>query len=80
MVVQACIHNFEACRKEEKAYLLKELEPPCQELILDFQEIALAHVHLKGLIDDAETAVILDVLPPAVSVSHNTLTKKTIEK
>ena len=52
--------------------LLQQLEPPGQELVLDLQEIALAHVHFEGLIDDAEPMIILDVLPATITMSHNT--------
>ena len=45
---------------------------PGEELVLDLEEIALAHVHLEGLIDDCEAGVILNVLPSAVAVAHNT--------
>ena len=44
---------------------------PGEELVLDFEEVALAHVHLEGLVDDCEAGVILNVLPSAVAVTHN---------
>ncbi|QQP48587.1 ChromodomainhelicaseDNAbinding protein Mi2 -like protein [Caligus rogercresseyi] len=52
--------------------LLKKLESSCQELIFDLQEVALANVHFEGLIDNAEAVVILDVLPAAVAIGHDT--------
>ena len=52
--------------------LLQKLEPPSKKLVLDLQEVALAHVHLEGLIDDREPRIVLDILPAAVAVSHNT--------
>lgn len=51
--------------------LLKELEATGQELVLDLQEVAFAHVHFEGLVDDGKAVVILDVLPAPISVSHN---------
>ena len=51
--------------------LLQELEPPGKELVLDFQEVTLAHVHLEGLVDDGEAWVVLHVLPAAVPVSND---------
>ena len=51
--------------------LFKQLEPAGQELVLDLQEVALAHVHLKGLIDDGETVIVLDILPTTIAVSDN---------
>ena len=51
--------------------LLEQLETSSQELVLDLEEVSFAHVHLEGLVDDAEPSVILDVLPSAVAVGHN---------
>ncbi len=51
--------------------LLKQLEAPRKELVLDLQEVALAHVHLEGLVDDGEARVVLDVLPAAVAVDDD---------
>lgn len=51
--------------------LLQEFESASQELVLDLQEVALAHVHLEGLVDDCEARVVLDVLPAAVTVDDN---------
>ena len=51
--------------------LLEQLEPARQELVLDLQEVALAHVHLERLVDDSEARVILDVLPATVTMGDN---------
>ena len=51
--------------------LLEKLEPSRQKLVLDLQEVALAHVHLEGLVDDGEARVVLHVLPAAVAVSYD---------
>ena len=45
------------------------LESPCQELVLDFEVVALAKVHLEGLVDDGIAQIILNVLPSTVAVS-----------
>jgi hypothetical protein len=47
------------------------LESASEELVLDFQKVALANVHLERLIDDGKPDVVLDVLPPAVAVGHD---------
>ena len=51
--------------------LLKELETTGQELIFDFQKVALAHIHFEGFVYDGEPVVVLDVLPTAVTMGHN---------
>lgn len=51
---------------EKNAYL----EPSCQELVFDFQVIALPYVHLERFVDHCVGKVVLDVLPPAVTVSE----------
>ena len=51
--------------------LLEQLEPAGQELVLDLQEVALAHVHLERLVDDGEARVILDVLPATVAMGDD---------
>ena len=45
------------------------LKPSCQELILHLQEVPLVGLRLEGLVDDGELRVILDVLPPCVTVT-----------
>ena len=52
--------------------LFQQFEPTCQELVLDLQEVAFAHIHLKRFIDDREPMVVLDILPTAITVSYNT--------
>ena len=52
--------------------LLQQLESACQELVLDLQEVALAHVHLERLVDDGEPCVVLDLGPLTVAVTHDT--------
>ena len=56
----------------KESHLLEKLEPPGQELVLDFEEVSFAHVHLEGLVDDREPGVVLNVLPAAVAVSYDT--------
>lgn len=56
--------SFRSARKATNTHL----ETPCQELILDLQEVAFAHVHFEGLVDDGEAQIVLDVLPAAVAV------------
>ena len=51
--------------------LLEKFEPSSQKLVLDLQEVALANVHLEGLVDDDEARIVLHVLPPAVSVGYD---------
>lgn len=52
--------------------LFQELESTSQELVLDLQEVAFAHVHFEWLIDDGEAHIILNILPTAVTVGDNT--------
>lgn len=47
------------------------LKTPRQEFVLNLKEVALADVHLEGLVDDGEAQVILYVLPSSVTVSHD---------
>ena len=60
--------------------LLKELETAGQELIFDFQKVALAHIHFEGFVDDGEPVVVLDVLPTAVTMGHNSLRENNVKK
>ena len=45
------------------------LEPACQELVLDLQEVAAAHFPFEGLVQDGVLDVVLYVLPASVAVS-----------
>lgn len=45
------------------------LEAPSQELVLHLQEVAFVGLRLKGLVDDGERRIVLDVLPPSVAVA-----------
>ena len=56
--------------------LLQKLEPTGQELILDLQEVAFAHVHLERLIDNAEPMIVLDILPATISMGDNACKRK----
>jgi hypothetical protein len=49
------------------------LEPPCQEFVLDFQEIAFSLLTEEWFIDNLEPVVILDVLPPTVPMTISKL-------
>ena len=51
--------------------LLQQLEPAGQKLVFDLQKVSFAHIHLEGLIDDTEPSIVLDVLPPTVTMCHN---------
>ena len=51
--------------------LLQQLEPAGQKLVFDLQKVSFAHIHLEGFIDDTEPSIVLDVLPPTVTMCHN---------
>ena len=55
--------------------LLEQLESSRQKLVLDFQKVPFAHVHLEGLIDDAKTWVILNVAPTAIAIRDDSYTR-----
>lgn len=45
------------------------LEPACQKLVLNLQEVSSAHLAFEGLIEDGKPHIVLHVLPPSVTVS-----------
>lgn len=73
--MRAILGQVEVCRSSQLLLndksLLQKLESPGQKFVLDFQEVTFAHVHLKGLVDDGKTRIVLDVLPTAVAVSYD---------
>lgn len=73
MPAQATVKKQQGQRRGWKHFQYRRayLESASQELVLDFQKVALANVHLKRLIDDGKPDVILDVLPPAVAMSYD---------
>lgn len=53
-----------------------DLEASSQELILDFQEIALALFTLEWFIDDLESNIVLDILPTAIAMPTKAAVKE----
>lgn len=45
------------------------LEPPSQELVLHLQEVAFVGLGLERLVDDGELRVVLNVLPPGITMA-----------
>lgn len=46
------------------------LKSPSQELVLDLQEVPFTNIHLKRLVDDAETRIRLDILPSTIPMRN----------
>lgn len=64
---------FSHCLTLHRQHSHSYLEPPGEELVLDFQEVASVHLSLERLIEDGELHIVLDVLPAGVTVSEGSL-------
>ena len=51
--------------------LLQQLKSSRQKLVFNLEEVSLSDIHLEGFVYDAEAAIVLYVLPPAIAVSHD---------
>lgn len=54
------------------------LKPASKKFVLDLQEVPSAHLPFKGLIEDGEAWVTLNILPAGVAVSDTTGSKVNI--
>lgn len=55
------------------------LKSPGQELVLDLQKVSSVHLTLEGFIENGKFYIILNILPPSITMSENKKLKAYIQ-